>query len=262
MTKKLSPKLRNTVKGKALYPLNSIPQSAIESIAQQVFAFRSISSIGASQIDVSGSLWEKIFSKAIGAVQQSAVAEGLDDIQLPLHSMAWGAKTVKHTSSEPLKDAVRQGKKRVSLISGRNSPTYSFGTTIEPNVSNPADIGEQVISIWNSRVLNAKKRFNILRNVVLIKGEELGSLCIFEKDTDTFDHNEFDWRWNKNNNLEGSKDKCISFVWQPHGSQFTIKNVQVPSDSRIIHFKRIAQIPIDDILTLTDWDRDVDCSIS
>ena len=46
--------------------------------------------------------------------------------------------------------------KTVRLISGRNSPVYSFG---EKQISevNPDNLGSQVLEIWNDRVSAARK---------------------------------------------------------------------------------------------------------
>lgn len=147
-----------------------------------------------------------------------------------LEQTAWSAKTVKATTPATAK--------QVRLISGRNSPTFSFGqdniTSQQPDV-----IGEMVLSIWNERVSAVRKNYNHLRTVVLIKSEDLLELAMFEHDTVMYDHSAFQWSWNKNGNLEGhcKPAKKKKFTWQPHGSQFTITE-QVPDNRLAIHVRQ------------------------
>jgi hypothetical protein len=62
-----------------------------------------------------GEDWEEIFARLVGA-KWTPSNVGLDDVIY--QQCAWGCKTVKN--AHPAKT------KRVRLISGRNSPAYSF----------------------------------------------------------------------------------------------------------------------------------------
>ncbi len=161
------------------------------------------------------------FAAAIGA-QCKPSSIGLDDVILG--NCAWSAKTVKGNLSQ----------KRVRLISGRNSPAYSFGESIINESADPKQIGHEVIAIWNTRVEEIRSRFPHMRTVVLNKSEDLLTLRIFEVDTKRYDAETYVWSWNKRGNLEGHKNGIHCFTWQPHGSQFTIIE-EIPDDA--INFK-------------------------
>lgn len=112
--------------------------------------------------------------------------------------------------------------KRVRLISGRNSPSYSFNEGVINSKAAPDLIGNEVIAIWNSRVKDIFNRFPYMRTVVLIKSEDLLTLRVFEIETGFYDAALYSWSWNERGNLEGHRDNKHCFTWQPHGSQFTI----------------------------------------
>lgn len=163
-----------------------------------------------------------MFAKAIGA-DWTASNFGLDDIQL--QNTCWGAKTVKATN--PI------SQKTVRLISGRNSPAFSFsdGNILERNAQ---DIGDQVLAIWNARVDDIYSRFRYARTVVMVKGNELSHVVLFETQLMRFPSEGFSWRRNKNNNLEGLDHRDVHrFTWQPHGSQFTIVE-EIPEARHVI----------------------------
>lgn len=169
---------------------------------------------------------ERIFAKSIGGAWTPSNV-GLDDVIK--NKTAWGAKTVK--SSNPF-DA-----KSVRLISGRNSPSYSYGTSDVHGVS-IAELAEQVLGIWNERVKEAQKQYEELRTVVLLKSEDLIECSAFEYFTTMYDYSKYDWKWNDRGNLIGLESNgSLKFTWQPHGSQFTITE-QVPQKRlkiRILH---------------------------
>ena len=139
---------------------------------------------------------------------------GLDDVVLD--NCCWSAKTVKSGSNIGEQKTVR-------LISGRNSPTYSFGvdkiTEAEPN-----KIGKMVLDIWNERVSGIRQYFKFARTVVLVKAPNYDEYLIFETETVRYDADQFVFEWNDRGNLEGytKEDHIHKFTWQPHGSQFTI----------------------------------------
>ncbi|MDR2099969.1 MAG: hypothetical protein LBP40_03965 [Campylobacteraceae bacterium] len=97
--------------------------------------------------EIEGSDWENIFANCIGAEWKPSNV-GLDDVILG--NTAWGAKTVK--AAKP------SMQKKVRLISGRNSPTYSFGEQINIH-KNPELIGKFVLDIWNERVSAVREKF-------------------------------------------------------------------------------------------------------
>ena len=195
--------------------------------------------------DLEGKDWEKIFSECIGA-KWSPSNIGLDDITHHQSSTAWGAKTVKGiirtTSESKLKP------QRVRLISGRNSPNYSYEEAIDPKTSNPNLVGEMVLEIWNKRVREVRARFENLRTVVLVKGDNLEKIAVFEIDTELYIASDFAWEWNKNGNLVGfDKTQEHKFTWQPHGSQFTIVE-EIPENALRLSIRRPQDIPKEAVL--------------
>jgi hypothetical protein len=169
----------------------------------------------------------------------------IDDVVLG--NTAWGAKTVKATN--PSKQA------KVRLISGRNSPVYSYGDTIDTN-ADPNLVGKSILDIWNERVSAVREKFQNLRTVVLIKSNDLSEVVVFEFETIRYDPELFIWRWNNHGNLEGSKKSTIEhrFTWQPHGSQFTIIE-QVPEKSLIITIKAPETLDKEKILTALGFNK-------
>lgn len=208
------PKLR-TGKVNEPYPIGEFPNSFVHTVAGEISA-----ALAVGITDIEGKTWEKIFAKAINAEWKPSVV-GLDDILVPALSAAWGAKTVK--SSKPF------AAKKIRLISGRNSPAYSFNIG-DVHAIDPAELGGKVVEIWNERVAALYQKYKTLRTVVLLKGPELKHVTVFEKPTIRFNPEEYVWSWNKQNNLVGHKDNELKFTWQPHGSQFTI-NEAVPDNA-------------------------------
>jgi hypothetical protein len=213
---KIEPRLRRVSKTKPLYPLNEFPASFVKNLAEHICAHLAIN----SDADLEGKDWEKIFADCINA-KWAPSNVGLDDITHIASSTAWGAKTVKGKvlSANKIPAVIE----KVRLISGRNSPNYSYGEAINPKKDNPNIVGGMVLDIWNSRVREVRAKFENLRTAVLIKGDGLLSVIVFEYDTDMYISEDFLWNWNKRGNLEGNtKSGEHKFTWQPHGSQFTI----------------------------------------
>lgn len=201
-----SPRLRNVDKIPPPYSLNSFPKDFALKIGEQVIYILATKSVPVLE----GSEWEEIFAKAIGA-NWAPSNIGLDDIILG--NCAWGAKTLK--SKKPWTQ------KSARLISGRNSPHFSYGKTIDEK-HEPNSVGADILGIWNQRVEGIRSRFSHARTVVLIKSDDLLSLTIFEINLIRYDKDQIKWAWNKNKNLEGYRNNHHIFTWQPHGSQFTI----------------------------------------
>jgi len=222
---KQSPKLRTVNKSIPPYKLNEFGSEFPYILAREIVYL--LASKGKGVLE--GSEWEEIFALCIGADWKPSNV-GLDDVVLG--NTAWGAKTVK----SGVKDFRTLNK--VRLISGRNSIVYSFGGTTaisaDPNV-----VGGQVLEIWNERVSSIREKFKHLRTVVMVKSNDLLQVAVFEFDTIRYDPELFDFSWNKNGNLEGFNHGTDNkrFVWQPHGSQFTIIE-EVPRNSLILKLKQ------------------------
>ncbi len=225
MAKKKSPRLRTVSKSVSAYPLNKFNSDFPYILGQEIVYL--LASKG--RADLQGNEWEQIFALCIGADWKPSNV-GLDDVVMG--NTAWGAKTVK-SGIKNFKDL-----KQVRLISGRNSPVYSYGGTIDTS-ADPNEIGEQVLEIWNERVSAIREKYKHLRTVVLVKSNDLSQVAVFEFDTIRYDAELFDFEWNKRGNLEGfvkgTRDK--QFVWQPHGSQFTIIE-KVPEETLILKIKQ------------------------
>lgn len=222
MIEKKYPRLRTVDKVKPPYLLNSFPNSFGLKLARELVYL--LSTKGKPVLE--GPEWEEIFANCIGAKWKPSNV-GLDDITLD--SCAWGAKTVK--SSKPSTQNI------VRLISGRNSPTYSFGDS-KTITADPNHVGKNVLSIWNERVSAIRKLYKHVRTVVLLKSTSLHEVAVFEFDTIRYDPDLFIWSWNARSNLEGynKSNNFHRFTWQPHGSQFTILE-ETPADCLIIRIK-------------------------
>ncbi len=227
------PKLRTVNKSVPAYVLNKFPKSFPYQLGKELIYL--LASKGKSELE--GGEWERIFSSCIGAEWKPSNV-GLDDVILG--NTAWGAKTVKATNPST--------QKKVRLISGRNSISYSFGENLVIG-SNPNSVGNLVLSIWNDRVSSVREKFKHLRTVVLIKSNDLREVVVFEFETIRYDEELFEWRWNKNNNLEGMEKSSNShrFTWQPHGSQFTIIE-DVPKSKLIIQIREPQKLDKEQIL--------------
>jgi len=222
------PRLRTVEKYEPPYLLNRFPKNFAVDLGREVVY---LLATRGRKARLEGQDWEEIFARLVGAEWKPSNV-GLDDVVL--EQTAWGAKTVKHKKPASIS--------RVRLISGRNSPAYSFGDAKVSDVD-PNELGEKVLTIWNERVAAIRKKYQHVRTVVLIKSDDLLELAIFEFETVMYLADQIKWRWNKNGNLEGlikSSQQHI-FTWQPHGSQFTIIE-QVPKNRLAIKIKEPTQL--------------------
>lgn len=235
------PKLRTVNKATAPFELNSFPSSFIETLAREIVYMRATK----SAMSLEGNEWEQIFAECIGA-QWKPSNVGLDDVVLD--NCCWGAKTVFCTSNIAEKKTVR-------LISGRNSPTYSYGidkiTSADPN-----EIGKLVLNIWNERVSAVRKIFKFVRTVVLVKSQDFNDYLIFEFDTVRYDPELYNFVWNKRGNLEGydKRTNAHRFTWQPSGSQFTIIE-DIPEKRLHISIKKPDPISKETVLETLKFDK-------
>lgn len=106
------PKLRNVEKYTPPYPLNEFPSNFAYDLGKEIVYL--LASRGNPRLE--GSDWEEIFARLVGAAWKPSNV-GLDDVIL--QQTAWGAKTVKNRRPSTVS--------KIRLISGRNSPIYSFG---------------------------------------------------------------------------------------------------------------------------------------
>jgi len=234
-----NPKLRTVEKYKPPYPLNKFPKEFALNLGRELVYL--LASRGNARLE--GPDWEEIFARIIGAEWKPSNV-GLDDIVL--QQTAWGAKTVKNRQPSRVS--------RVRLISGRNSPIYSFGDT-EISNADPKDLGDKILSIWNERVAGVRKLYKHVRTIVLIKSDDLLEAAVFEFETIIYREEDYWWQWNERNNLEGffrNNDQHI-FTWQPHGSQFTIIE-NVPNDILAIRIKKPPILNRDDVLKAIKFD--------
>lgn len=169
---------------------------------------------------------------------------GLADVVLD--DGAWSVKSVKTDRPHECGS--------VRIISGRNSPDFSFGIT-DSHVD-PQKTGEAVLNIWNERVNIAVNEYVNLRSAILIRNFNALEFTLFETEVNRYAANEYVWSVNRRGNLEGMERTRHEhkFTWQPHGSQFTVIYT-VPSSALrfqirrppILDFSRtIEQIGFDD----------------
>ena len=234
-----NPKLRTVEKYQPPFRLNHLPNNFALGLGREVIYH--LATRTASILE--GSDWEQIFARLVGARWKPSNV-GLDDVVL--EQTAWGAKTVKNDN--PVTAS------RVRLISGRNSPVYSFGDR-EVSECNPDDLGVKVLSIWNERVTAIRKNYKHLRTVVLVKSDDLLELVVFEFDTVRFDGGDFEWRWNSRGNLEGYYKQTgeHKFTWQPHGSQFTVIE-KIPANRLAIRIKQPPTLDQNEVLSALHFD--------
>jgi len=176
---KKRPKLRTVDKTTPPYPLNKFNKNFPYLLGKEIVYL--LATKGRPVLE--GDEWEKIFSICIGAEWKPSNV-GLDDVVLG--NTAWGAKTVKASTKD------FRNLKQVRLISGRNSPVYSYGSTIDTN-ANPNEIGQMILFIWNERVTSIREKYQNLRTIVLVKSNDLTQLAVFEFDTIRYDPELFDF---------------------------------------------------------------------
>jgi hypothetical protein len=235
-----SPKLRTVNKSVSAFPLNEFPKDFPFLLGKELIYL--LASKGKPELE--GSEWENIFATCIGADWKPSNV-GLDDVVMG--NTAWGAKTVKATKPST--------QKRVRLISGRNSPNYSFGERSDQK-ADPTLIGKLVLEIWNERVSAIREKHKHLRTVVLIKSNDLSKVLVFEFETIRYDYELYKWEWNDRGNLIGTNIKNGEhvFTWQPHGSQFTIIE-NIPDNSLLIQIRKPEALNKELILTTLGFDK-------
>lgn len=234
------PRLRTVKKAVAPFDLNKFPSKFVDTLAKEIVYMMATK----STMSLEGNEWEQIFAQCVGAEWKPSNV-GLDDVVLD--NCCWGAKTVFGAKNLDKQKTVR-------LISGRNSPTYSFGVD-KLTSEDPNEIGKFVLDIWNERVSAVRKVFKFVRTVVLVKSKDYGDYLVFEFDTIRYDPELYYFKWNKRNNLEGYEKatKKHKFTWQPSGSQFTIIE-NIPEKRLHISIKKPTQVDKETILKAVKFD--------
>lgn len=235
-----SPRLRTVDKVKPPYPLNQFPADFGRKLGKEIVYLLATKSTPSLE----GPEWEHIFAACVGAEWKPSNV-GLDDVVLGV--CAWGAKTVKNPHPHRAEN--------IRLISGRNSPAYSFD---QQNLDADAQIlGNDVLKIWNARVESIRSKFSHLRTVVLIKSDDLTELAVFETETIFYPPENYIWQRNQRDNLEAyeKETNVHRFTWQPHGSQFTIIEV-VPKECLLINIKPPRKLDKDDVLKAVNFEDD------
>ena len=227
------------------YPLNGFPRGIIEGLGQRLIHRKAV-----GQTDISGDDFCRIFAETIGGVSLDSPLGVADVIW---ENCCWSAKTVKNGTPHQFEVGRENDKrpKRVRLISGRNSPIYSANIT-----DFFADIqatGKAVISIYNSRINEARGQYSDLRLLVFLRNMQSQEFTIFERPINEYALDDYVWQRNKDDNLEGYLGEEHVFTWQPHGSQFTIILPVPKTATRFRITQQIPQIQMDDVLNAIEY---------
>ena len=234
------PRLRTVNKAVAPFDLNKFPSKFIDTLAKEIVYMQATK----SSMSLEGNEWEQIFAEGVGAEWKPSNV-GLDDVVLD--NCCWGAKTVFGATNIEKQQTVR-------LISGRNSPTYSYGvdsiTSEDPN-----EIGKLVLDIWNERVSAVRQIYKFVRTVVLVKSKDYKDFLVFEFDTIRYDSELYYFEWNPRMNLEGYEKSTgkHKFTWQPSGSQFTIIE-DIPEKRLHISIRKPEKVDKETILKAVNFD--------
>lgn len=197
------------------YPLGEVPDEVLHSVGEQI-----VHRLAVGHDDISGKDFGTIFAKAVGG-DHLATPRGLANVVMD--GSAWSLKTVK--------DPRPFTKKKVRLISARNSPDFSLG--IENPHEDPVATGRAAITIWNGRIDTSMLEVEDLRVVVLVRNMASREFTLFEEELHRFVPSDYLWAFNGNKILEGREASTGThrLTWQPHGSQFTIIR-DVPGSAR------------------------------
>ena len=234
------PRLRTVNKAVAPFDLNKFPSKFIDTLAKEIVYMQATK----SSMSLEGNEWEQIFAECVGAEWKPSNV-GLDDVVLD--NCCWGAKTVFGATNI-------EKQKTVILISGRNSPTYSYGVDSITS-ENPNEIGKLVLDIWNERVSAVRQIYKFVRTVVLVKSKDYKDFLVFEFDTIRYDPELYYFEWNPRMNLEGYEKSTgkHKFTWQPSGSQFTIIE-DIPDKRLHISIRKPEKVDKETILKAVNFD--------
>lgn len=233
-------KTRDKAKAKnAPYPLNEFPPTIIQGFCKRIAHLLAV-----GHADMGGDTFGRIYADCFGA---KALGKPLGVADITWHDCAWSAKTVKNKAPHEAKT--------VRLISGRNSPVYSAGIT--DYAHDIQATGQSVLDIYNKRIGIAQQEHDHLRLVVCLRDMTNLRFTMFERPISQVAVNDYEWMKNARGNLEGYKGDKHVFTWQPHGSQFTIKEEVPASATRFQLKQRPNVLPMDAVLQLSgftlDW---------
>ena len=234
------PRLRTVNKAVAPFDLNKFPSKFIDTLAKEIVYMQATK----SSMSLEGNEWEQIFAECVGAEWKPSNV-GLDDVVLD--NCCWGAKTVFGATNI-------EKQKTVRLISGRNSPTYSYGVDSITS-ENPNEIGKLVLDIWNERVSAVRQIYKFVRTVVLVKSKDYKDFLVFEFDTIRYDPELYYFEWNPRMSLEGYEKSTgkHKFTGQPSGSQFTIIE-DIPDKRLHISIRKPEKVDKETILKAVNFD--------
>lgn len=202
------PKLRGKSKAhRGPYPFGQFPDDVIVGLGRQI-----VHRLAIGHADITGDDFGGIFAEAISG-EHFGRPLGVTDVVWN-SSCSWSAKTVQAKNPFMIKT--------VRLISGRNSPDYSYGITDAR--ADLAKTGEAVLSIWNERVAQSKNDYDDLRVVVLLRNMARLEFAVFEYEPIRFSPGDYEWRIGTRNNLHGYEKSTGEqrFTWQFSGAQFTV----------------------------------------
>ena len=207
-------KIRSGYKKHEPYPLNQFPVSIIEGFAKRIVHLKAV-----GHADMSGDIFCQMFADTVSG---QAYGNPLGVADVAWNGCAWSVKTVKnsHPHRFEVGGTENSKRKRIRLISGRNSPHYSAGIT-DP-IADVQATGNAVLDIYNSRVDEAREEHDDVRLLVFIRNMVTQEFTVFERTLTPLAVNDYQWSLNNQGNLEGRTDNNHVFTWQPHGSQFTI----------------------------------------
>lgn len=201
------PRLRgNKPSRKGPYPLGEFPDDMAVNLSRHI-----VHRMAVGQADITGDDFGEIYAAAISG-EHFLKPLGVTDVVW--ENSSWSVKTVK--VNKPFEHPV------IRLITGRNSPDYSYG--ISDSRKDSAATGAAVLNIWNERVNQSLKQYDDLRVVVLVRNMDKLEFTLFEYEAGRYSPKDYEWRWNKRGNLEGYEVGAGEhrFTWQPHGAQFTV----------------------------------------
>lgn len=189
-----------------LYPMGKVPAEIICKIGASVIYL-----LHTGRTDLGGDDWGRIFAAAVDG-KHLGKPVGIADVVR--ERMAWSMKTVKKPRPFEVSN--------VRLISGRCSTDYSYG--IEDPHKDIQKTGDAVLSIWNSRVDITLGQYPQARVCVLVRSNDMSQFALFEEYLTHYNIADFVWQESKTGTFEGIDKRSGEkrFVWQPHGSQFTI----------------------------------------
>lgn len=188
------------------YPIGRMPVSTVKRLAKLItyhLAFQ--------DTDFDENAWAFAFANAIGLRPMKSKLGVASVINT---DTAWCMRVVICDSQFDVK--------RVLIPGGRCSPDYSYG--IEDAHENIQETGEAVLAIWNSRVDITLGQYPQARVCVLVRSNDMSQFALFEEYLTHYNTADFTWQESKTGTFEGIDKRSGEkrFVWQPHGSQFTI----------------------------------------